>query len=551
MIHPKEYSEGILSGKIKSCEFVRLSVARHFEDLKKKDWGYYFDEDAGLRPIRFFNVLRLYEGDRAGNRFVPEAWQAWVLYVVFGWKRKADDKRRFKYTYIEVPRKNGKTTFMAGVSLYHLMKDDENSPHIYFTATKYNQALECLKDARGIAGMTPELRNRLEIFKTSINYPERDGSMEAVGYSPEKMDGLNPSLVVMDEFHAHPDDGMFTKMKTAFGTRSQGLVLIITTAGSNKNGVCYSYRRRCVDVLRGVAKQDNLFSIIYTIDEEDNWKVKDSWRKANPSWNILNKIEFESEAEEAINFAHAETGFKNLRLNIWTDAEHTWIKDDEWMTCAGPIKSAKDLHGIPCFAGSDFAESKDLCALELNFPLSDGTRHIKSFFWIPEKKVREKEDHVDYWVWAKDKFISIIPGDAIDHADLARDVLRVLGEFNVVGMTYDKYGIGEAVIQTMINEGFPMAKLHPMQQKTTQFQGPIRKLEEEILLKKINHEGHPVLRWNIQNVVLFMDSYGGVKFNKSRVTEKIDGAVALAMAFAEETANKVDDPYKDGGIKFV
>jgi phage terminase large subunit-like protein len=547
MIDPTQYADDILNGKLEVPEYVRLAVARHEADLKK-DWQYYFDEQAGLRPIRFFHMLKLYEGERAGRSFVPEAWQAWCLYMIFGWKRKEDDLRRFKYVYIEVPRKNGKTTFMGGIALYHLMKDNENTPHIYFAATKYTQALECLKDARGIANMTPELRNRLQIYKTSIEYPGRNGSMEAVGYNPEKMDGLNPSLVVLDEFHAHPDDEMFNKMKTAFGARQQGLVLIITTAGTNRNSACYNYRRRCVEVLRGISKQDNLFSVIYTPDEEDDWKCPEVWQKVNPSWNMLNHIEFKDEAQEAIDFAHAETGFKNLRLNVWTDSVDMWLKDDDWMRCAGEVKD-EELRKIPCYVGADFAETKDLCAMVINFPLKDGTRHVKSWFWIPEKKVREKEDHVDYWVWKKEGFINVIGGDAINHQELATDVLKILSRYNVMGMSYDKWGIGEAVIQAMIDMGYPTSKLHPIKQTTGELQRSIRKMEEEILLQKINHEGHPILRWNVQNTVLYHDTFGGVKFNKSKAVEKIDGSVAMAMSFAEEINN--DGPIQIKGVRYV
>lgn len=548
--NPEQYGKDILAGKIPACEYVRLSVARHYADLEK-DWQYYFDEDAGIRPIRFFNLLKLYEGAKAGRSFVPEPWQAWVLYIVFGWKRKADGKRRFKYVYVEVPRKNGKTTFVGGGALYHLMKDDENAPNIYFAATKYSQALEGLKDARGMANKTPELRDRLQIYKTSIEYPTNDGLVEAVGYNPKKMDGLNPSMVVMDELHAHPDDGMFVKMKTAFGQREQGMIFIITTAGSSRSSFCYNYRRRCIEVLKGISHQENLFSIIYTLDEEDDWKSESSWIKANPSWNIINQIEFRDEAKEAIEFTHAETAFKNLRMNIWTDAQEAWMKDDDWMRCAGSVRSLKELSTIKCYAGADFAESRDLCSLVINFPLPDGTRHVKSWFWIPEKKVREKEDHVDYWVWKTEGHVTVIPGDAIDHEQLASEVLLILEILNVSGMTYDKYGIGEAVIQSMINKGFPVGSLHPMKQTTTEYQQPIRKMEEEIMLQKVNHEGHPVLRWCVANTVLYRDSFGGVKFNKSKAVEKIDGSVALAMSYAEEL-NSDDKPVNlKNGVRFL
>ena len=537
---PIQYGHDILSGKIPACDYVRLSIKRHFDDLEK-DWDYYFDEEAGIRPIRFFHVLRHWRGVFWNKRFIPEPWQAWVLYVFYGWKRK-DGKRRFKYLYVEVPRKNGKTTFLAACTLYHMLKDDENAPEVFYAATKEKQARLCLDEARGISDQTPEVSKRLIVRKYSIEYPKKKGMMQALGSDSDKQDGLNPSMAVIDEVHAHKDFGMFDKLNTAFGMRAQPTLMMITTAGSNRNYPCYDYRKGCIEVLQGVKVQENLMSMIYTIDEGDDWKDENIWVKANPSWYIMNNEDFRDDASASIQFAHQETSFKNLRLNIWTDATSVWIKDDEWMKCAG---EAKEPTGV-CYAGADFAESKDLCSLVIQWP--GEPRHVKSWFWIPEKKVREKEDRVDYWVWKKQGFIRVIPGDAIDHTELAKEVLDILVKHNVLGLTYDKYGIGEAVIQCMITDGYPLNKLHPMKQQTTQYQGPIRKLEEEISLQKINHEGHPVLRWNISNVVLFMDSFGGVKFNKSKVTEKIDGAVATAMAIAEEINS---DPPITGNVRFL
>ncbi len=545
MTNPEQYGKDILSGKVSACEYVRLSVQRHFDDLEK-DWGYYFDEEAGMRPVKFFNLLVLYEGDKAGEFFTPEPWQAWILYVVFGWKRKEDDKRRFKYAYIETPRKNGKTTFTAGAALYHLLMDGENAPHIYFVATKYAQALECLDDAVGIANKTPELKKRLVLYKTSIDYPMIHGSVNALGYNPLKMDGMNPSLVVLDEFHAHPDDGMFVKMKTAFGQRSQGLVLMVTTAGSNRNGVCYDYRDWCTKVLdpNVDAEQDNMFSIIYTIDEGDDWKDESSWVKANPSWPILEKIEFKDEAKEAIDRATAETSFKNLRLNIWTDINEVWLKTEEWQACEmdPPIEDV-NLIGLPCWAGADFAETKDLCSLVLNFKLTNGHTYTKYFFWIPSKKVREQEDRVDYWPWKKAGYVRVIEGDAINHEELAIEVAEILHKYQAKGLTYDKYGIGEAVIQSMINDGYPLDRLHPIKQTTTFFQGPIVCIEERIGIGEFRHDGSPVMAWNISNTEVFYDSYGGKKFVKSKARNKIDGSVALAMSIREE----LDAPPLDDG----
>lgn len=544
MIVPEQYGKDIISGKIDVCEYVRLSVRRHFDDLQKQrtdEFPYYFDEKTGLRPVKFFHILRHWRGIFYDKPFVPEPWQAWTLYVFYGWKR-LDGNRRFKYLYIEVPRKNGKTTFLAACTLYHILKDNENAPEVYFAATKEQQARLCLDEARQIAKQTPEVNKRVVVRKYSIEYPAKNGMMRSLGSDSDKQDGLNPSMAVIDEVHAHKHFGMFDKLDTAFGMRQQPTLMMITTAGSNRSYPCYDYRKGCIEVLRGIKKQENLMSMIFTIDEDDDWKDNKVWVKANPSWPILNQAEFREDAESAMQFAHRETNFKNLKLNVWTDAASVWIKDDDWMKCAGEKKEPTG----PCYAGADFAESKDLCALVIQWP--GEIRHVKAWFWIPEKKVREKEDRVDYWVWKKQGVIDVIPGDAIDHNYLAAEVLKILDRYHVQGLTYDKYGIGEAVIQTMIDLGFPVTMLHPMKQQTTQYEAPISKMEQEILLQRVNHEGNPVLRWNMQNVVIFVDSYGGRKFNKSKVSEKIDGAVALAMSYAEEMQGPEND---DGNVRWV
>lgn len=548
MMDPKQYGQDILDGKVDVCEYVRLSVARHFEDLKK-DWDYYFDEEAAIKPVKFFRILRHWRGEFYDRPFVPEPWQAWILYVFYGWKRK-DGKRRFKYLYIEVPRKNGKTTFLAACTLYHILKDNENAPEVYYAATKEMQARLCLDEARKIGEQTPEVRKRLIIRKYSIEYPDRNGMMRSLGSDSDKQDGLNPSMAVIDEVHAHKDFGMFEKLDTAFGMRAQPTLMMITTAGANRSYPCYDYRNMCIEVLRGNKRRDNLLSMIYTIDEEDDWKSEASWIKANPSWPILNQIEFRDDAAAAIEFAHHERNFKNLKLNIWTDVNEVWMTNEEWKGCEIPPLSDSILSGLPCYAGADFAETKDLCALVLNFQMKEGT-YCKPFFWVPEKKVREKEDIVDYDIWKKAGHIRVIHGDAINHNELARDVIDILHRYRVLGLTYDKYGIGEATIQTMIDHGYPVSKLHPIKQNTTFFQGPIVALEERIGIGSFKHDGNPVMEWNIRNTEVFYDSYGGKKFVKSKAVNKIDGSVALAMSIAEELGGPGPSAYKDRGIREV
>ncbi|KKM74498.1 hypothetical protein LCGC14_1399780 [marine sediment metagenome] len=534
MINPEQYGKDILSGKIDVCEYVRLSVQRHFDD-REKDWEYDFKPEDGKKPVEFFSVLRHWRGEFFDKPFHPEPWQAWVLYVFYGWKRKSDNKRRFKYLYVEVPRKNGKTTFLAACTLYHMLKDDENAPEVFYAATKEAQARLCLKEAQKIGLQTPEVRKRLHIRTHDIEYPERNGTMKALGSDSDRQHGLNPSMAILDEVHAHKDFGMFEILDSAFGMRAQPTLMMITTAGFDRSYPCYEYRETCIEILKGNKIQEDLLPLIYTIDEGDDWKEEATWIKANPSWPIMNQIDFRNDADKAIEFAHHERGFKNLKLNIWTDAKEVWLKQEEWNGCAiDPPKEDFELVGLPCWGGADFAETKDLCALVLNFLLPDGKTYTKYYFWVPDKKVREKEDVVDYHVWHAQGYINVIPGDAINHQELAIEVLQILQQYKVRGLTYDKYGIGEAVIQSMINDGYPVGKLHHIKQTTTFLQGPIVAIEERIGIGSFLHDGNPVMEWNIRNTEVFYDTYGGKKFIKSKSRNKIDGSVALAMSIAEE-----------------
>ena len=546
MINPEQYGKDVLSGKIPACEYVRLSVAKHFEEAKRTDWDFHFDKDAGLHPIKFFAVMKHYKGEFYGKRFIPEPWQAWCLYVFFGWKR-SNDKRRFKYLYIEVPRKNGKSTFMAGLAHYHILKDSENGPEVYFAATKEKQARICLDEARNIGKVTPELNSRLTIRKFDIEYSDKFGKMESLGGDSKKQDGLNVSLGVLDEFHEHQTLDMLNVLKTACGMRSQPIIAIITTAGFHKEYPCYTYRKQCIEVLRGMKEQDNLFSMIYGLDEEDDWKTEESWVKANPSWNLLNQEEYRDEAKEAIQFPHAEVNFKTKRLNVWTNAETVWIKDEDWMKCAGSVKDEKDLKSIPCYGGLDLASTKDINALVLNFPLQDGTRHFKCWFWIPQAKVEQKEDIVDYWVWKKKGLIRVIPGNAIDQDELAKQIYEILDRYKVSALAYDRWG-SDGVIQAIMKLGFPSDRLDPYRQTTLDMTVPTKELETAITLGKVNHEGNEVLRWMASNVVIYMDSSGGMKFDKSKSIDKIDGMVAMAMAVGEELSAP---PKPSGNIRFV
>ena len=549
MTNPAQYGLDVLSGKIPACEYVRLYAARHFNDLKRQrtdEFPYYFDEEAGIRSIKFFSILNHYKGKWAGQKFIPMPWQAFNLYQFFGWKR-LDGRRKYKYSYIEVPKKNGKTTFVACKGLYHMLMDGESSPEVYIAAAKEAQARICFDTARFIGKRTPEIYKRLHIMKYVIEKPDDGGVMLALGSDSKKQDGLNVSHGVIDEYHTHPSDEMYDILKQGTGARDQPIIDIITTAGYEKNYPCYEFRRRCIKILQGVLKQENMLVVIYTLDEKDDWKDPKMWEKANPSWSIINQDDFKDEAEMAKNSLTEQPKFKTKRLCVWADAEQTWIGAEDWMKCAGEEMSYEQLKDIPCYGGLDLANVRDLNALVLVFPLPDNTRYIKCWFWIPYDKVRSKEDIVPYWEWKEEGYISVAGGNSIDQDELVKDLLSILEKYNLRSLAYDRWG-SDRIVQGLQKGGIPDSKLDEYKQVTLEMSKPVRFIEAAIMEQKMNHAGNPVLRWMASNVVIYMDSSEGVKFDKRKSIDKIDGMVALAMAVGTEMSS--DKPIT-GNVRFL
>lgn len=549
---PEKYGKDVLSGKIPACLYVRLYCARHFEDLKRqktKDFPFYFDHEAGIAPIKFFKLLRHYKGRWAGQSFEPAPWQAFNLYLFFGWKR-LNGKRKYKYCYIEVPKKNGKSTYVAAKGLYHMLADGEGSPEVYIAASKEAQARICLDTARFIGKRTPIVSKRLTIRKFDIEKDDDGGVMRALGSDSKKQDGLNVSHGIIDEYHTHQYDDMYDILKQGCGAREQPMIDIITTAGYEKNYPCYKFRRRCINVLEGSIKQENLLAVIYTIDKEDDWTSEDSWRKANPSWDIINQTDFRDEAEMARTDLHEQPKFKTKRLCVWADAEETWISDEDWMKCAGPKMNHDQLKHIPCYGGLDLANVRDVNALVLNFPLSNGTRHIKCWFWIPYDKVRSKEDIVDYWEWKEMGLINVVGGNSIDQDELVESLLEILGEYNLQSLAYDRWG-SDRVVQGLQKGGIPDSHLDEYKQTVIDMTKPVREIERSIMSQQLNHEGNLVLKWMASNVVIDQRSDESMKFDKKKAIDKIDGMVALAMSIGAEMTGPAPSAYRDRGVRTV
>ncbi len=546
--YPAElYAEQVRSGEILVCEYVRLAVERYYADLDRAlDKGWYFDKKAAMRAIRFIEKLKHTKGEWAGQRFRLEPWQQFVLWNIFGWKN-ADGTRRFRYAYIEIARKNGKTALSAGIGLYMLFADGESRPEVYSAATVKDQAKICFSDAVEIVKAT-DLKNYLTPYRNSIVYELKGGTMKPLSSDYGTHDGLNPSCGIIDEFHAHKDSGMFDVIKSAFGARRQSLMFIITTAGFDKSGVCYAYRENVIKVLRGVNEDDSLFGIIYTLDDKSEWDDPKMWIKANPNLGVSLSADYlADQVKDAKNRPEAVRNVMTKNVDLWVDAERTWILDDVWQKCIGTTDPA-DLKGCACRGGLDLSNVSDITAYVLLFHENDRFQ-LLPHFWIPEEKMLEKvrKENINYDKWAAEGYITITPGNVIDYDFVKADILRIVADYDLRTSAYDRWNSSQTIIDLQ-NEGM---ECNPFGQGYGSMSAPTKEFEKLVLTGKIEHFGNPVLRWMLASTLVKTDPAGNIKPDKEKSTQKIDGIVASIMALGEwmtAQANDESNPYENRGL---
>lgn len=546
--YPAElYAEQVRSGEILVCEYVRLAVERYYADLDRAlDKGWYFDKKAAMRAIHFVEKLKHTKGEWAGQQFRLEPWQQFVLWNIFGWKN-ADGTRRFRYAYIEIARKNGKTALSAGIGLYMLFADGESRPEVYSAATVKDQAKICFSDAVEIVKAT-DLKNYLTPYRNSIVYELKGGTMKPLSSDYGTHDGLNPSRGIIDEFHAHKDSGMFDVIKSAFGARRQPLMFIITTAGFDKSGVCYAYRENVIKVLRGVNEDDSLFGIIYTLDDKSEWDDPKMWIKANPNLGVSLSADYlADQVKDAKNRPEAVRNVMTKNVDLWVDAERTWILDDVWQKCIGTTDPA-DLKDCACWGGLDLSNVSDITVYVLLFHENDRFQ-LLPHFWIPEEKMLEKvrKENINYDKWVAKGDVTVTPGNVIDYDFVKADILRIVADYDLRTSAYDRWNSSQTIIDLQ-NEGM---ECNPFGQGYGSMSAPTKEFEKLVLTGKIEHFGNPVLRWMLASTLVKTDPAGNIKPDKEKSTQKIDGIVASIMALGEwmtAQSNDESNPYENRGL---
>lgn len=548
------YIDNVASGKKLTGELERLAIQRHVKDLNTcYERGLFFDPKAGMRVVNFYHFLNHGKGRQFAKKpFELSDWQAFKVYCQYGWKRE-NNKRRFRLGYLDVGRKNGKTAFAGGECLYNMIADGETSAEIYSAATTFPQAAICFEDTKAILNHSPKVKSMLNVFKKSIVFESTGSKFMPLHAKSDHLDGLNPSFAVIDEYHAHPNNDVFDILETGMGARDQPMISIITTAGYNKFGPCFRFRDIAKKVLHGILTQDDLFVMIFAMDNDDDWHNDEAWFKCNPNMGVsFQKSYMMDMFKAALNSPDKVVPFKTKNLNLWVDAENVWIPDESWKECSGV---EMDLKGLKCTGGLDLSSVRDITALCLMFIMPDGTDVYKWFFFIPQDNInkRVKDDMVPYDIWIKQGHIITTPGNVTDYSYIHSYILSLNEIYNITSIAFDRWNASQLVINLQ-NDGMVM---NPFGQGFASMSSPTKAFETSVYAKKMYHFNNPVARWMISNVDIKRDAAGNIKIDKERSREKVDGIVAAVMAKGESmtfnTENKanLNKIYENRGIRVL
>lgn len=515
-----------------------------------------YDKSAADYAVAFIENLCHTKGTWAGKPFELIDWQEQIIRDLFG-TLKPNGYRQFNTAYIEIPKKQGKSELAAAVALLLTCGDGEERAEVYGCAADRQQAAIVFDVAADMVRMCPALSKRVKILASQkrLIYTPTNSFYQVLSAEAYSKHGFNIHGVVFDELHTQPNRKLFDVMTKGSGdARMQPLYFLITTAGTDTHSICYETHQKAKDIIEGRKIDPTFYPVIYGADESDDWTDPKVWKKANPSLDITVGIDkVKAACESAKQTPGEENAFRQLRLNQWVKQAVRWMPMDKWDKCAFAVDE-DELEGRVCYGGLDLSSTTDITAFVLVFPPLDNEDKyiILPYFWIPEDNLtlRVNRDHVPYDVWERQGYLQTTEGNVVHYGFIEKFIEKLGERFNIREIAFDRWGAVQ-MVQNLEGMGFTVV---PFGQGFKDMSPPTKELMKLVLEQKIAHGGHPVLRWNMDNIYIRTDPAGNIKADKEKSTEKIDGAVATIMALDRAIRCGNDhgaSVYDERGILFI
>lgn len=556
------YAERVVSGEVLACEYVRLACLRFLDDLKNgEERGIYFSQPRAQHVLNFYKVIPHVKGNLAGQTIELMDWHIFILINIFGFVIPLVDEktgeivlksdgsgkpvmvRRFRTAYNEVARKNAKSTLSSGIALYMTGADGEGGAEVYSAATTRDQARIVFEDAKSMIKKAPLTLGRFFEFNKLAIYQEHSASrFQPLSSDAHSLDGLNIHCGIVDELHAHKTRDVWDVLETATGARLQSLIFGITTAGFNKEGICYELRDYAIKVLRGFdskvegsIKDDTFFAIIYTLDENDDPFDESLWLKANPGlgtckrWDDLRRL-----AKKAQEQVSARVNFFTKHMNMWVTAESAWMDMIKWEKCKY-IAPQHELNTYPLWVGVDLSNKIDICAAVKVWRTNEGHVHVDGKFWLPSGRLERCSRQMAemYRKWAVLDRLTLTEGDVIDHAQIKEELQAWVSGESLKEIAFDPWSATQFSL-SLAEEGLPLVEVP---QTVKNLSEAMKEVEALVYSGRFHHTQNPLMNWMMSNITVKIDKNDNIFPNKSTPEAKIDGPVALFTAMSRVVLN--------------
>lgn len=522
----------------------------YFTDFTKIDPAkYFYDERAANTVVKYIETHCYHsKGALAGTPLILSEWQKErIIKPLFGWKHlepteikdgngkviRTIHKRKYRKAYIEIPKKNGKSTLIGAIAQVFMdTLDPEKGSEIVGLAWGIKQARIIFDMVDKSIRTSPRMKDKVTLYKSSKVLLSNDGEKRYKVWSKEagSEDGQFPQLVIIDELHEHKNADLVSVAEKSMMGRVNPLSLTVTTAGSDLYGVGFERREYCEKVANGIIEDESQLVCIYCADKEDDIWDEDTWYKANPQLDISIPIEdFREAVKDAKISAHKENSFKRYFLNIWNNDRDAWISDSVWQKSQWEY-DIEQLKDYPCYGGLDLSSTSDITAFTLMWYI-EGKYYSRNWYFLPEHKGEDSADknNVMYLDWVKKGYIIETPGNVVDDNYILSIVEGLCEQYNVLMVGYDKYR-SQHLVSEFEERGI---KTEEFRQGFLSMSAPTLEMQKAVTSKSFNHFGDPVLRWMAGNATVMSDPAGNVKIVKDKKTpyKKVDGIITNVMAF--------------------
>ena len=542
-----DYCEDIMKGKIPAGIYTKKAIKRFITELKRQkdeDFLYFFDWQYVDIVCSFAEELK--PGDLNGKNIQLLPWQVFCFANLEGWRHKLDpDRKRFRMAYIEVNRKNGKTTgILLPLILFNFLKYPASES--YIVSSRDDLAEKTFKEIRDIITAEKDLDDRLDCKSLAITFRDIQEKSRLSFFCDggKDADGFKPRFFCLDEYHAFQSDKMLTSMQYGMRSKKDAQGVMITTADVEINGPCYEQNLKAKRILNGTQTQDDFFTIIFSLDETDDYHDPKVWQKANPSlYAIIEPSVIQADIDDAELTPHKIPELKAKTFGIWGGGgERSWLPVETWQKNKNVEVDWNQFENCVCFGGLDLAQVDDLCAFTLCF-LKDGKYYYKHRFYIPEDTVGERyrKENINMISWAEKGIITTIPGKTIDYSFIVADIVEAANHYKIKAIGYDKWQARDVI--NGIEEERPDILLVEVEQSLKKL-APLTKAYEKSIKDGLLVDNNPVMTWMINNVEVKPDVNGNYKpMKKSKSSgQHIDGVISSIMAYGLSTNPEVNVP---------